>query len=310
MAKNSNVVLEGVSLADLAQRILEQSDQCSHEYIEGYTEGLCEKLSKQGIIEASDLLRTSVTALENKLSTHPDFILEEVADTLFMRAKIEEISGDSKSRSCEVRKTGTTGPRQRDRSRSRRRNGKSDHQENPGPHRKSLHRNCRPRTHCGESFKNQGRSSRHQEKPNPHSDGPGHDNLQKCKPPLWEAVENNQFSQVVKLIGEGCSIEEKWNGWSPLLKAAEEGYLEILDLLIDNGADLSVTNRNGRDALSFAAAPSGKRKTPLATLRRLLERGADPNHIDGAGMTAKMRASNEGYKDAVACFEEFEKRAR
>ena len=94
------------------------------------------------------------------------------------------------------------------------------------------------------------------------------------------------------------------------MKAAEEGYLEILDHLIKSGADLKATNRNGRNALSFAAAPSGKRKTPLATLRRLLERGADPNHIDGAGMTAKMRASNEGHKDAVACFEEFETRAR
>ena len=87
MARNSRVELDGVSLANLAQEVLQTQ---SEEYIES----ICEKLSREGIVEASDLLRTSVKALENKLSTHPAFTLRELADTLFMRAEIEEISGD------------------------------------------------------------------------------------------------------------------------------------------------------------------------------------------------------------------------
>ena len=94
------------------------------------------------------------------------------------------------------------------------------------------------------------------------------------------------------------------------MKAAEEGHDQILSLLIDKRADLSVANRKGRDALSFAAAPSMKRPTSTTTLRLLIERGADLSHVDGDGMTAKERARKEKRDEAVACFEEFEVRPR
>ena len=312
MAKNSNVVLEGVSLADLARELLEDTTPKSNKYTNDYIQDLCGKLRSEGIVEASDLLRTSVEVIETNLARKQTFNLGELADTLTLREKIAEISGYHKSRPCEVGRTRSPELRRgvRDRSRSRRRNVKSRDQNNRAPHRVSLDANSQPEPHCRESVGNQGRSFRQQRKSLPHSNGPDHTRVHKCKPPLWEAVENNQVDQVIKLIDEGCNIEEKWKGWTPLMKAAEEGYLEILDNLLGSRADLTATNRKGRDALSFAAAPSGTRSPPLAALRLLLERGADPNHIDGAGMTAKMRATKEGYKDAVACFEEFAARAR
>ena len=93
------------------------------------------------------------------------------------------------------------------------------------------------------------------------------------------------------------------------MKAAEEGYAEIAQLLLDRGADIKCTNRKGRDALSFAAAPSMKRASTDGhryVLRLLVERGADPLRKDERGQTAKDRAKQEGRDDIVKCLEELE----
>jgi len=111
---------------------------------------------------------------------------------------------------------------------------------------------------------------------------------------------------VQRLIQEGKDIEEKYDGWSPLMKAAEEGHVPILLQLLEQNADLEVTNCKGRSALSFAAAPSQQRPIPVDALRVLLEHGADMERKDMFGQTAKGRAQREKREDAVAVFEEFE----
>ena len=309
MAKNRPVELEGVSLEHLAKHILSTRSEC-------YITSICNKLSDEGIVEGNDLLRTCVESLETKLSTHSSFSFGEMADILTLRKEIEEIFAYSDSRSCKVRTT-TSRSSQSSRSRSRRRdvrhqvNSRSRsrkrdvrHQVNPcGRYHDSSPRNPR-QTRGLRSFGNQGKSSGQQKNPNPNHNRSRHDDPQKCKPALWEAVENNKIDQVSKLINKGCNVDEKWNNWSPLMKAAEEGYLEILNLLIDSGANLSATNRHGRDALSFAAAPSRNLKTPTNTLQRLIQCGANLNHVDDKGRTAREWAIREKRNDAIACFEE------
>ena len=82
------------------------------------------------------------------------------------------------------------------------------------------------------------------------------------------------------MLAQGKDPEEVFEGWTPLMKAAEEGALECLRLLLDNKANIEAANRKGRTALSFAAAPSMRnddrtpRPTPIQCLRLLLERGA------------------------------------
>ena len=93
------------------------------------------------------------------------------------------------------------------------------------------------------------------------------------------------------------------------MKAAEEGYAEICQLLLVRGADVKCTNRKGRDALSFAAAPSMKRASTdghCYVVRLLVERGADPLRKDERGRTPKDRAKEEGHNDIVKCLEELE----
>jgi len=91
------------------------------------------------------------------------------------------------------------------------------------------------------------------------------------------------------------------------MKAAEEGYPEIAQLLLEKGADIKSKNSKGRDALSFAAAPSMKRASTDGhryVIRLLIERGADPLQEDKRGQTALDRAKQEGRDDIVECLEQ------
>ena len=85
-----------------------------------------------------------------------------------------------------------------------------------------------------------------------------HQNIRvvQVKPELWAAVESNDPASVQKLIMLGHNLEEKYQGWSPCMKAAEGNCTEVMLILLYKKADVEVCNRNGRTALSFAAAPS------------------------------------------------------
>ena len=71
------------------------------------------------------------------------------------------------------------------------------------------------------------------------------------------------------------------------MMAPEEGFTEAMVILIDAGVDLEVVNRKGRNAVSFAAAPSIKREHDLHTVRILVEKGVDMNRKDNNRNTAK-----------------------
>ena len=89
------------------------------------------------------------------------------------------------------------------------------------------------------------------------------------------------------------------------MKAAEENEAAIMRLLLQHKADIDAANRKGRTALSFAVAPSMKRKTARDTLKLLLEHKADPGQKDEMGLTAKARAVREKRQDALTILKEF-----
>lgn len=96
------------------------------------------------------------------------------------------------------------------------------------------------------------------------------------RPDLWDAAERGDASRALQLINQGNDVNESYHGWTPLMKAAEEDHLEVVTILVNNGANVEAANKKGRSALSFAAAPSDltdrtKRPTAVRALEFLLD---------------------------------------
>ena len=89
------------------------------------------------------------------------------------------------------------------------------------------------------------------------------------------------------------------------MKASEEGFEEILELLVTSGASLEAANLKGRTALGFAAAPSMKRPTPIGTLKHLLLNRADPTKNDNKGVSPFEHAKKEHRQEAVELMKPF-----
>jgi len=123
--------------------------------------------------------------------------------------------------------------------------------------------------------------------------------LPAAKPALWAAVENGDPDVVSRWLVLGVNIEERYRGWTPLMKAAEENHSKILQELIVNGAQVNACNKHGRTALSFACAPSMKKATALESIKVLLKAGADPMCQDSKGWTCFDRAQKEKRLDAI-----------
>ena len=136
-----------------------------------------------------------------------------------------------------------------------------------------------------------------------------HNTKEKDKPELWKAVAQGDAAKVQELLNQGKDPTETFEGWSPLMKASEEGNEEVIRMLLNKKVDIEVTNRKGRTALSFAAAPSNdgstRRLTAVAAMRLLLQSGANAHKADEKGATAKSRAIDEKRDDALAVFDEF-----
>jgi len=80
---------------------------------------------------------------------------------------------------------------------------------------------------------------------------------------LYGAVKDGDFGGVVDVLEGSCAFNvdavDRAQGvdWPPLVKAAEDGSVDIVTALLNYRANVAVRTRRGRTALSFAACPSG-----------------------------------------------------
>ena len=110
------------------------------------------------------------------------------------------------------------------------------------------------------------------------------------------SASSNRHADVVKVLLEhnadsniGLELGSGFSGLTPLMEAAYEGYSECVELLLQNGADVNATTRDGVSALMRAAE---KNHPDCITL--LLEKGADVNAKDTCGITPLMWAAGFG----------------
>jgi ankyrin repeat protein len=103
-------------------------------------------------------------------------------------------------------------------------------------------------------------------------------------PPLLEAFEKNDLSQLEALLKAGEDVNQRFNDdYTLLMLASGMGNVLLVNLLLLHQADPNLKNTGGSTALKLAVL-----KGQTAILKLLLSQGADPNLKDEKGFTPLM----------------------
>lgn len=82
--------------------------------------------------------------------------------------------------------------------------------------------------------------------------------------------------------------------FTPLMRAAKEGRLDIVEALLASGVDIAVSNADGCNAL-WLACYNGDH----ALIERLIDAGIDINRQNGNGATCLMYVASNSKHDLV-----------
>lgn len=124
---------------------------------------------------------------------------------------------------------------------------------------------------------------------------------------VYASTYNNE--EMVKFLLEKgadantvCKIENEHIDISPtpLMNAAYRGNTNIINMLLENGADINYTTDYGMTALMMAASFN-----QFEAAKVLLENNADTSITDEYGRTALDLAKSEDYKDIVELLEKY-----
>ena len=97
---------------------------------------------------------------------------------------------------------------------------------------------------------------------------------------LLDSVRNGRTYKVVDMIGEGADVNAKGKGSlssTPLHVACNNGYLRIVEILLDTGADINATRYDDKTPLHVACS---RNDCDLNLVKLLVTRGADVHATD------------------------------
>jgi ankyrin repeat protein len=116
----------------------------------------------------------------------------------------------------------------------------------------------------------------------------------KSPSPLFEAAVRRELGKVKELLAAGRDPNEEDgpSGQRALLAAAFNGDVELVRLLLDAGADVDATDMHGNTPLSKAVYKYGQdNERYTRVIDQLLEHGADPEHANRYGVSARGLAN-------------------
>ncbi|MDR2883855.1 MAG: ankyrin repeat domain-containing protein [Deferribacteraceae bacterium] len=113
---------------------------------------------------------------------------------------------------------------------------------------------------------------------------------------LFGAIAAGDGKKVEQTLDAGAKINyaDPETGNTPIFVAVANSYNDILDTLIDRGADVNWQNKRGNTPLMLAASTGNER-----TVEQLAAAGADMNVQNENGDTALIWATNVGRMDVI-----------
>ena len=117
---------------------------------------------------------------------------------------------------------------------------------------------------------------------------------------LWDAISENDLPKIKDLVRRGANVSARHpeNGRTPLGQAALLGNVEIGKFLIQRGARVSGSNRDGNTSLHVAAF-----LCDFEFVELLLRHGADRNKKNGDGRIPVEVINSDLSKRTVEIYE-------
>ncbi|WP_413630309.1 ankyrin repeat domain-containing protein [Novosphingobium sp. KCTC 2891] len=112
---------------------------------------------------------------------------------------------------------------------------------------------------------------------------------------LYIVTARRDLTWMQFLVGKGANVNIRDNkGTTPLVLAANLGFIEGVDFLISAGARIDEPNNTGETPLIGAV-----HRRDVALVRTLLKAGASPDRPDNSGRTARDYAALDGKGSAM-----------
>ncbi len=116
---------------------------------------------------------------------------------------------------------------------------------------------------------------------------------------LWRAVECAEYDKILTVLPSVDINARNEHGMTALMRAARQGRVQIVRMLLEHGADPNVVRNDKFTALSLAAFFGHSQVVEI-----LLEYGAQTNVETRYGTSPKMWATARSFGDVARCIEE------
>lgn len=117
---------------------------------------------------------------------------------------------------------------------------------------------------------------------------------------LVNAVLSGNIENVLSLFEIGANVNFcNSKGEYPLIVASEEGHLDVVDLLLSNGANVHNKCSDGASARNASPLMVASRKGHFAVVELLLSKGANVHDKDKDGRSSLFLACINGFLDVV-----------